>query len=1157
MKLAALSLNDKYEQAEGELYLTGTQALIKVAMLQGVRDREAGLNTACFISGYRGSPMHNLDKELWRAERFLPQNHIHFLPAVNEDIAVTSHWGAQQSNLFDDARYDGVYGLWYGKGPGLDRSVDAMRHANLAGSARYGGVLAVVGDDHGMTSTDVPAVSEPTFIDLMMPVLYPGNVSELVEFGLYGWALSRYCGAWVGFKTGPDTLDTAASVMLPMGWPEIVLPDYPFPSDGVNIRMPDPWTDQEFRLREHKIGAAMAFARANPLNKVLIHSPQPRFGIVTSGVAAFAVLEALHSLGIDSERAAALGITVLKIGMPHPIEEDSIQTFCSGLEEVLVVEEKRRIIELAVKDVLFALPARQRPRVLGRRDDTGQRLLSEVGQLGPDGIARAIASRISAFHNSPQLRDRLAFLDAKDKEQKDRTQLSIVRTPFFCSGCPHNTSTRVPENSRAHGGVGCHYMATNMARNNVTHTQMGGEGATWIGMSRFVNTEHVFQNLGDGTYFHSGLLAIRACIAADVNITYKILYNDAVAMTGGQPVDGTIDPAAISRQVHAEGVTRVAIVTDQPEKYDGQRDLAPGTQVHHRRALDAVQKDFRQHPGVSVIIYDQTCAAEKRRRRKRGTFPDPAQRLFINERVCEGCGDCSEKSNCLSVVPVETEYGRKRRIDQSSCNKDFSCREGFCPSFVSVRGGKVRRLAGVQEVPKHLQLLPEPVRPQLSNDRAYNILVTGIGGTGVVTISAMITMAAHLEGQSCQAIDQFGMAQKGGAVTSHIRLSATADAIRAVHLDTGSADLLLGCDALVAAGELALQTVGAERTHLVINTHEAITGHFTRSPDLQYPNDDINQRLRGAAGDTHLTFLDATQIATRLMGDAIATNMFMLGYAYQRGLVPVSSAGIEQAIELNGIAVETNVETFRWGRRAAVDLDSVTTLARGDLVHPSEEPESLSDLIAARVLDLTDYQDARYAQRYKTLVERACQAEKTRAPGLAGLGWAVARYAYKLMAYKDEYEVARLYSSDQFKQRLADTFEGPFRLEFHFAPPLFSGRDPYSGLPTKRAYGPWMFNALQLLARLRFLRGTAFDVFGYMAERRIERKLITDYEATIDELIGGLDHDNHALATEIASLPEGIRGYGHIKQQHIQDVGSTQAELLGHWRSHEPRAQAV
>lgn len=1157
MQLAQVSLDDKYQNLDGTLYLTGTQALVKVAMLQGLRDRAAGLNTACFISGYRGSPMHNLDKELWRAERFLPQNQIHFLPAVNEDIAVTSHWGTQQSSLFADALYDGVYGMWYGKGPGLDRSVDAMRHANLAGTSRYGGVLAVVGDDHGMTSTDVPAMSEPTFIDLMMPVLYPGNVAELIEFGLYGWALSRFCGAWVGFKATPDTLDTAASILLPTDWPRIVLPDYPFPEGGVSIRTPDPWVNQEARLRDHKMSAAVAFARANDIDKVLIDSPRPRLGIVASGLAAFAVLEALDSLGIDLEFAAELGIRVLKIGMPHPIDELSLRQFCNGLEEVLVVEEKRRIIELAVKDVLYGLPETRRPRVVGRCDEAGKEILSGVGQLGPDAVAIAIAARIRPFHFSDKMQARLVFLERKASERRARSPLSIVRTPFFCSGCPHNTSTRVPEGSRAHGGVGCHFMATNMARDNVTHPQMGGEGATWIGMSSFVATDHVFQNLGDGTYFHSGLLAVRACIAAGVNITYKILYNDAVAMTGGQPVDGNIDPAAITRQVHAEGVRRLAVVTDDLEKYKNRVGLAPGTEVHHRRALDSVQKAFRQYPGVSVIVYDQTCAAEKRRRRKRGTFPDPSRRVFINERVCEGCGDCSAKSNCLSVVPIETGFGRKRRIDQSSCNKDYSCREGFCPSFVSVVGGKVRRIAANQEVPRHLQLLPEPQRPSLEEKQSYNILVTGIGGTGVVTISAMITMAAHIEGRACQAVDQFGMAQKGGAVTSHIRLASEASAIKAVHLDAGSADLVLGCDALVAASDLALESVSSERSQLIINTHEAITGHFTRSPDLRYPREDLNQRFLDAAGSQRLAFIDATAIASRLMGDNIATNMFMLGYAYQRGLIPVSSAGIEKAIELNNIAVDSNIETFRWGRRAALDLEGVTAVANGESVASVKPPETLEELIDVRTNDLTRYQDAGYAARYRRLVEQACQAESELAGGFVGFAASVARYGYKLMAYKDEYEVARLYSDGEFVKNIRHTFEGSFRLEFHLAPPLFARRNPYSGLPEKRTYGAWMLRVMGMLARLRWLRGTPLDVFGYTAERRAERQRITDYETIIEELSRGLNHDNHALATEIASLPDGIRGYGYVKKQHLDAVDAVQEDLLLRWRHKEDKALAV
>ena len=985
-------------------------------------------------------------------------------------------------------------------------------------------------------------------MDLMMPVLYPASVQELFEYGLYGWALSRFCGAWVGFKACPDTLDTVATISLDKTTPRIVIPDFVFPADGVHIRTPDPWKLQEPRLRRYKMDAALAFSRANRLNRVIVASRKPPFGIVSSGIAALAVLEALDSLGLDQKAAGDLGITVLKMGMPHPFDNDTVRNFATGLEEVLVVEEKRRILEMGVKDACYALPEKQRPRVVGRYDESDQRLVSELGELSTDEVARVIAARIGAFHHTETIAERLRLIGLKEEEHLAREQLTIARAPFFCSGCPHNTSTRVPEGSRAHGGVGCHFMATHMERDNITHPHMGGEGATWLGQSSFVETRHVFQNLGDGTYFHSGYLVIRASVAAGVNITYKILFNDAVAMTGGQPIDGQLDPATITRQVHAEGVRKIAIVTEDPDKYRDYHGLAPATTVEHRRGLDRVQREFREWTGVSVIVYDQTCAAEKRRRRKRGRLIDPPLRVFINERVCEGCGDCSEKSNCLSVLPVETDFGRKRRIDQSACNKDYSCREGFCPSFVSVLGGKPKKTALAAAIPRQLRLLPEPTRPTLSDTTPYNILVTGIGGTGVVTVGAMITMAAHLEGWACQAIDQFGMAQKGGAVTSHIRVAKSTEAIKVVHLTTGSCDLVLGCDALVAGGELVLETVSSERTHLIINTHQAITGHFTRDPDLEFPMDALRQRLHLAAGTGNLQFLDATRIATRLMGDSIATNLFMLGFAYQRGLIPVSSDGIEKAIELNAVAVEMNTETFRWGRRAAVDLDAVESVVGSNTSRGSTPIETFGELVAHRIKDLTSYQNAAYATRYSRLVEKASAAEQKNTPGQSGFADTVARYAYKLMAYKDEYEVARLYSSPEFKADLEEAFDGPYRLRFHLAPPLLTPRDPETGLATKRSFGAWMLPVLKILAKLRFLRGSVLDPFALLAERRQERQLIVDYENQIDELCTGLDDNNHALAVDLASLPEQIRGYGHVKQRHLEKVKQQQTDLLNAWR---------
>ena len=1064
---------------------------------------------------------------------------------VNEDIAATSCWGSQQIGLFPGAKHDGVFALWYGKGPGLDRSVDAIRHANHAGTAPHGGVLAVVGDDHGMKSTDVVAACEATFTDLMMPVLFPGTVAEMIDYGLIGWEMSRFSGAWVGMKTVANTLDTATSIAVDAKGPAIIRPNHPLPPDGVHIRLPDPWAVQEPRLVRHKLPAALAFARVNGLNRLLIEAPRPRLGIVCAGTAAYDVLEALRGVGLDRQRAAEAGISVLKLGLVHPLDEDLIRRFANGLEEILVIEEKRRLIEQGIKDALYGLPDARRPRVVGRFDEAGGLLVDDIGELGPNGIVRAIAARLARFHSGPALIERIAFLDRKARARMARERLPIVRSPYFCSGCPHSTSTRVPDGSRAHGGVGCHYMSTLMDRGVSTHTHMGGEGATWLGQAPFVGTRHVFQNLGDGTYFHSGLLAIRACVAAGANITYKILYNDAVAMTGGQPIDGELTPQAVTRQVWAEGVRRIVVVSEDPGRYTVRSGFAPGTTIEHRRRLDAVQRDLRETPGVSVLLYDQTCAAEKRRRRKKGELPDPSGRVFINERVCEGCGDCSVKSSCLSVVPVDTDYGRKRRIDQSSCNKDMSCIEGFCPSFVTVEGGRLRKAAKAGALLPKTGLLPEPQRPVLAPDRTYNILVTGIGGTGVVTIGAMITMAAHLEGLAAAAVDQFGMAQKGGAVTSHIRLATATDDILAVQIDAGAADLLLGCDSLVTAADLALETIDPARTHVVINTHEAITGHFTRNPDLRFPSASIDGRLAAAAGKDRLDWIDATRIATRLLGDAIATNMLMLGYAYQKGLIPITAQGIERAIELNGVAVAANQETFRLGRRLVIDPKSIASLVEAeDSGHPPSQAGTLDD---RRAGDLEQYQNAAYAQRYRAIVTKARQTEALHTPGRTGFTDAVAQGLYRLMAYKDEYEVARLYASPAFARSLADTFEPGYGLRLHLAPPLFAQRDPDTGLPRKHAFGPWILTAMRLLARLKGLRGTLLDPFGHTAERKQERALISEYEALITRLCSGLSADNHDQAVALAAVYDSVRGFGHVKARNLTAMAAQRDALLALW----------
>jgi indolepyruvate ferredoxin oxidoreductase len=1151
MQLAPVTLDDKYTLSEGRAHISGSQALVRLAMIQGARDQAAGLDTHAFISGYRGSPMHNLDKELWRAGPLLAEHRIHFQPGVNEDLAATAIWGTQQVGIFGDATCDGVFAMWYGKGPGLDRSIDAIRHAHLAGSAPHGGVLAVVGDDHPLSSTDAPAAHETMFAELMMPVLYPATVQEIIDYGLYGWAMSRFSGGWVGLKLIPDTVDAAAAIDADHRRPEILLPnDFELPEGGLHLREPDVWLDQEPRLRRHKLPAVLAFALANRLNRVTLTSRRPRYGIIATGKAWTDLGQALLELGIDDALADDLGITVLKLAMPYPFDGDTVTAFAAGLEEILVVEEKLRLTEMHVRDALYTLPDGQRPTVIGRYDEAGQLILPDFPEYTPEDLTRVLARRIAHFHGSERIAARLALLERRAAAAAGRRGLAISRLPYFCSGCPHNTSTRVPEGSRAFGGVGCHYMATYMDRANETHTHMGGEGVNWIGQAPFVSTGHVFQNLGDGTYYHSGLLAIRAAVAAETNITYKILFNDAVAMTGGQPLDGPLTPAMISRQVHAEGVGKIVVVSDEPDKYPVGESFAPGTTIEHRRALDRVQRQCREWPGVSAVIYDQTCAAEKRRRRKRGRMVDPARRILINDLVCEGCGDCNEKSNCLSVLPLETEFGRKRQIDQSACNKDYSCAEGFCPSFVSVLGGGLRRAAAVDEPPPELRLLPEPLRPELEPGKPFSLLVTGVGGTGVVTIGALLTMAAHMEGKGFATIDQFGMAQKGGAVTSHVRLAARQEDIRATRLNAASADLVLGCDSLVSGGDLALSVMAPGRTRVVVNTYEQITGHFTRDADLEFPSEALAERIAAAAGPEQVELIDATRLATRLTGDSIATNLFMLGYAYQKGLIPVAAAAIERAIELNAVAVEMNSRAFAWGRRAALDWEAVSALARGrDEGRPI--PATLEDIVAHRVAELSAYQNPAYGERYRALIERVRAAEAERAPGRGGLTEAVARYAYKLMAYKDEYEVARLYSDGRFRAALKARFEGDFRLQVHLAPPLFARRDSDSGELVKRAYGPWMLKAMAGLARLKGLRGSPFDPFGYSAERRQERQLVADYEALVAELVAGLGHDNHGLALQLASLPERIRGFGHVKERHLAQAMAEQEALLEVWRGPE------
>jgi indolepyruvate ferredoxin oxidoreductase len=1151
MALKRVTLDDKYALDSGRVYLTGTQALVRLPIMQRQRDAAAGLKTACFISGYRGSPLGGLDQNLWSARRFLERNNIRFQPAINEELAATAVWGSQQLGLFPGAKYDGVFAMWYGKGPGVDRSGDPLKHGNSAGSARHGGVLLLAGDDHTCKSSTLAHQSEFAFIDALIPVLNPAGVQEILDLGVYGWALSRYAGVWVAFKMIAETADSSASVEIdPLRTPIVEPQDFTMPPGGLNIRWPDPPLDQELRLHKYKIEAARGFARANGLDRTVIDSPRPRLGIATTGKSYLDLRQAFDELGIGENEAAEIGIRLYKVAMPWPLEREGVRAFAEGLEEVLVVEEKRAVIETQLKEQLYNWPADRRPRVFGKFDEDGNCILPSNGELTPSMVARALARRIARFHDSPRIAQRLAFLDSKEKQTGN--VVPFQRTPYFCSGCPHNSSTKVPEGSRALAGIGCHYLAQFMDRSTATFTQMGGEGAPWIGQAPFTETRHVFVNIGDGTYTHSGILAIRAAVAAGVNATYKVLFNDAVAMTGGQPIDGGLTVPTLTRQLAAEGVRRIVVVTDEPEKYPATVDFAPGVDVLHRDDLDAVQRQLRDIPGVTALVYDQTCAAEKRRRRKRGRFPDPPKRAFINDLVCEGCGDCSKTSNCVSVVPVETEFGRKRAIDQSSCNKDYSCVEGFCPSFVTVHGGALKKPQPSDLVETALPPLPEPSPPAL--DRPYGILITGVGGTGVVTIGALLGMAAHLEEKGCTVLDMTGLAQKGGAVWSHVRIARTPGDIHAVRIASGSADLLLGCDLVVSAGAETLAKLDRATSRAVVNSHETITGDFTRDPDLAFPAKEMKVSIAAAVGPDRAEFLDATRLATGLLGDSIASNLFMLGYAYQKGAVPVSADAIEEAIRLNGVAVEFNCNAFRWGRRAAVDRALVERRATPASTTSESHrlSQTLDELIARRGAYLADYQDARYAKRYAGLVGRVREAEAARVPGAGTLTEAVARGLFKLMAYKDEYEVARLYTQGDFLRRVAERFEGPYKLQFHLAPPILGDRDPRTGHLKKRSFGPWMLSAFRLLARFKRLRGTRFDIFGRTPERRTERRLIGEYEALVEEILAHLAPENHGLAAEIAGLPLEIRGFGHVKEESIARTKAREAALLARWRNPTP-----
>ena len=1160
--LETVTLDDKYALAEGRAFMSGVQALVRLPMLQQQRDAEAGLRTAGFISGYRGSPLGTYDQALWAARKHLAKHDIVFQPGVNEELGATAVWGTQQLDLYPETKkFDGVFGIWYGKGPGVDRCSDVFKHANMAGTARHGGVLAIAGDDHISKSSTAAHQSDHIFKACSTPVFFPSSVQDILDMGLHGIAMSRFSGLWSGMKTIQEVVESSSSVSIDPDRVKIVLPeDFVMPPGGLHIRWPDAPLEQEARMMDYKWYAALAYVRANRLNYNVIEGPNDRFGLIASGKAYNDMRQALVDLGLDDDVCRQLGIRVHKVNVVWPLEATITREFARGLQEILVVEEKRQVIEYQIKEELYNWRSDVRPNVLGKFDEgegdtsggewsqpnpSQNWLLRAKADLTPALIAKAIAKRLKKLgmpeHIVARMEQRLAVIDARERALAAPLVETGERQPWFCSGCPHNTSTRVPEGSRAVAGIGCHYMVTWMPdRNTSTFTQMGGEGVSWIGQAPFTGTDHIFANLGDGTYMHSGSLAIRASKAAGVNITYKILVNDAVAMTGGQPVEGAPTVPQILQQVAAEGVEHIYLVTDEPDLYQGMAGLPAGVPISHRDGMDALQKSLREKKGVSVIVYAQVCAAEKRRRRKRKELVDPPKRVVINEEVCEGCGDCGVQSNCVSILPLETPLGRKRIIDQNSCNKDYSCVKGFCPSFVTVEGGTLRKPSKAKAtLPEGL---PMPVLPRL--DAPCNVVITGVGGTGVVTIGALMGMAAHLEGKGVLVLDMAGLAQKGGAVMSNVRLAATPAGLHAARVAARQADVVVGCDLMVAAAKDALGTMSTSRTRAVLNMDVAPTGAFTQNPDWQTSPEGMLKRVSDATLQTES--LNASAIATALMGDAVATNVFLLGYTWQKGWIALKEASLMRAIELNGAAIAMNKAAFAWGRQAALDLGKVRKAAGldkpGQVILMPARTMPLEALMADRIQRLSRYQNAAYARRYEAVVREIAATEKQRT-GSDRLAREVAVSLYKLMAYKDEYEVARLYVETGFFERIGQQFEGDYKLRFHLAPPLFSKRDAQGRL-VKSAYGPWIATAYQWLAKAKGLRGTALDLFGYTAERRHERAAIGEFEALMRKVANEITQGNTKTALELARLPQSARGYGHVKENNERAAAVRQAQLL-------------
>ena len=1176
--LETVTLDDKYSLDYGPAFMSGVQALVKLPMLQRLRDQRLGKNTAGFISGYRGSPLGGYDQALVKAGKYLKTQNIIFQPGVNEELAATALWGTQQLGFAPPGsnKFDGVFGIWYGKGPGVDRCSDVFKHANMAGTTEWGGVIAVAGDDHISKSSTAAHQSDHIFKACGTPVFFPSTVQEILDLGIHAFAMSRFSGVWAGMKTIQEIVESSATAMIDPDRVQIKIPtDFQMPPGGLHIRWPDHALEQEARLFHYKWYAALAYIRANRLNYNVIEGPHDRLGLIASGKAYNDTRQALLDLGLDDATCQQVGIRLHKVGVVWPLEAQLTREFATGLQEILVIEEKRQVIEYQLKEELYNWRADVRPNVLGKFNEgegdfsggewsnpnpTANTLLRANADLSPAIIARAIAQRLKKLGVSADIGARidtqLAILEAKQSAMQV-IELgggpSAERQPWFCSGCPHNTSTKVPEGSRAMAGIGCHFMTIWMDRATVGFTQMGGEGVPWVGQQPFSVEKHMFANLGDGTYFHSGMLAVRQSIAAGVNITYKILYNDAVAMTGGQQVGERPEGHSvvqIAQSMRAEGAIKIVIVTDEPEKYESVTGLPEGIAIEHRDELDRIQREFREIKGTTVIIYDQTCATEKRRRRKRGTLVDPAKRVVINELVCEGCGDCGVQSNCLSVEPLETEFGRKRQINQSTCNKDYSCVKGFCPSFVTVEGGQLKKKAkGKGLSPFELGALPEPVAPALSG--VWGIVVAGVGGTGVITIGQLLGVAAHLEGKGIVTQDAGGLAQKGGATWSHVLIGASQEAIRTTRVSMAAADLIIGCDPIVVASKETMMRMRAGRTHVALNSNGTPTAAFVKNANWVNPSDACVSEVVQAVGLDAVGTFNADAAASQLMGDTIYTNPMLLGYAWQKGWIPLGRASLMRAIELNAVAVDQNKTAFEWGCRAAHDAGAFQLLLNPGQVVAFTKRSSVDELIAKRVEFLTSYQNAAYAQDYAAFVQKVRQVDESVGGKSLVLTQAVARYLFKLMAYKDEYEVARLHTDASFHAKINAMFEGDFKVHYHLAPPLMAKKNAKGELQ-KQQFGPWMLAAFKVLARLKGLRGTALDVFGRTEERRTERALITDYRSSLEEVLAGLTSHageaRYATALEIARIPEQIRGFGHVKGRNLQAARQNWASLQAQFR---------